>query len=857
MKALWAALSRHFEDVPDLVRRNRWLVWSLVIGLTVLAVMGMGHARFDTTIEGWFADDDPTILGMDEFRARFGSDDSLYIIYKPKDGDVFSAESLATARAIRRDLLDRRLSAPADSPLKHIVKITDLSSAPVLRVQEDALVSRHLVGSRIPSSPQELDEIRHTAGLEKSFPLQYFSKDYRYGGILIETNFGSIPVGETASVAEPADSSAQRAVDLSFDADVAEQRTQFQATAMQEYIDFAKAVQVTLDKPEFASRFDYYPVGNPVTMEYNAQVLGEMGLLYLSMLVIMIVVLWCVFRSLSGVLWPTVIVILSVIWSIGYASWLDMPFTAFLILSIIMTLVIGIADSVHILSGYEYFRNQGEDHRTALRSVYRSAAGGCFMTTITSMAGVMSVAISPIIPIKVWGLMTAAGIGFAFLFTLYVLPLMIDLWWAKRRDTARRGIGAAIGKLFPDVATLVQALIKKLFPVVERYRYFVAGIFVATLVTCLFGALKVQVNTDVKDQFPKDAQIRQNIDIADQKMMGSQTLEVYFDLHEEYAFQDPRALKRLDELQQQIETSYSHYVVRTLSLIDVAKESYRVLHEGRQEMYAIPETRAELSQTLFLFDSSNPVERRRMVADDYSKAHISVYLRNGGSKEYQQVFADIQKDMNRAVESLRPFYPQAEASVTGMFVLSMQATDYISWTSISEFGSAIVIISAILLVMFGTLKAGMISILSNAVPATLSFGLMGWLGAPLDFTTVLVAPIVLAIAVDDTIHFLVHYKHEVAVDGDIRRALQQTLQEVGQSVTFTAMILGFGFSVLGLSSSPGNANVGIYGSVAVLAGLMCDLLLLPALILIFKLRFKQHTAAEGAHGSLAAPASAG
>lgn len=856
MKAIWAALSRHFENVPDLVRRRRWLVWSLVVGLTALAIAGMGQARFDTTIEGWFAADDPTILGMDEFRARFGSDDSLYIIYKPKDGDVFSAESLATARAIRKDLLDRKLSAPADSPLKHIVKITDLSSAPVLRVQEDALVSRHLVGARIPTSAQELDEIRRTAELEKSFPLQYFSRDYRYGGILVETNFGSIPVGESSSPGS-SEAAGPPVVDLSFDAEVAEQRTQFQAAAMQEYIDFAQAVQVTLDKPEFASRFDYYPVGNPVTMEYNAQVLGEMGLLYLAMLLIMVVVLWCVFRSLSGVLWPTLIVILSVIWSIGYASWLGAPFTAFLILSIIMTLVIGIADSVHILSSYEYFRNKGQDHRTALRSAYGSAAGGCFMTTITSMAGVMSVAISPIVPIKVWGLMTAAGIGLAFLFTLYVLPLMVDLWWAKRRDSARRGIGAAIGRLFPDVASLVQVLIRKLFPLVDEYRYYVAGLFVATLATCLFGALQVQVNTDVKDQFPKDAQIRQNIDIADQKMMGSQTLEVYFDLHDEYAFQDPVVLKRLDELQKRIDTHYSHYVVRTLSLIDVAKESYRVLHEGRQEMYAIPDTRAALSQTLFLFDSSNPVERRRMVADDYSKAHISVYLRNGGSKEYQQVFADIQQDMNRAVDDLRQHYPRAQASVTGMFVLSMQATDYISWTSITEFGSAIVIISALLLVMFGTLKAGLISILSNAVPATLSFGLMGWLGAPLDFTTVLVAPIVLAIAVDDTIHFLVHYKHEVAIDGDIRRALQQTLQEVGQSVTFTAMILGFGFSVLALSSSPGNANVGIYGSVAVLAGLMCDLLLLPALILIFKLKFKQRDAAEGAHESLAAPASAG
>jgi predicted RND superfamily exporter protein len=147
-------------------------------------------------------------------------------------------------------------------------------------------------------------------------------------------------------------------------------------------------------------------------------------------------------------------------------------------------------------------------------------------------------------------------------------------------------------------------------------------------------------------------------------------------------------------------------------------------------------------------------------------------------------------------------------------------------------------VDVILLVMFGSFQAGLISIISNAVPATLSFGLMGLLDIPMDFTTVLIAPIIVGISVDDTIHFISHYRNEVCKDGNVERALQHTVEEVGQAVTFTSLILGLGLSILAFSSSVGNANVGLFGSLAVFTGLFCELLLLPALVLIFKLRFQ-------------------
>lgn len=125
----------------------------------------------------------------------------------------------------------------------------------------------------------------------------------------------------------------------------------------------------------------------------------------------------------------------------------------------------------------------------------------------------------------------------------------------------------------------------------------------------------------------------------------------------------------------------------------------------------------------------------------------------------------------------------------------------------------------------------------NAIPAFLAFGLMGLLGVPLDTDTLLIAPIILGIAVDDTIHFMTHYRVELSKTGSIAVALESAIKEVGQAVMFTTMVIGLGFAVLSFSDYLGMAKVGFFGSMAIFVALLCDLLLIPAMIIVFKPKF--------------------
>ncbi|RSZ60407.1 MMPL family transporter [Massilia atriviolacea] len=857
MKRLMNTLIAYFGNVPDQLRKRKYLAWLFFVLATAFMFAGLGRAKFDASIEGWFEADDPTIVAFDWFHHEFGSDDHLYIVYKPKDGNVFSEASLKTLKAMQ-DELAAKVAAVKEgdsSPLNHVVKVTSLINAPVLRAEQDALISKKLVGNTVPGTQAELDEIRRVALSQKSFPLLYFSKDNKYGGIMVETNFGAIPVESAVATADLAFS------DLTFDdpgAAAKERRPKFKPTDMPDYIALMDAVKSVLNKPAYARHFEYFPVGSTAMAEFNWAMVTEMGMLNVAALCIITLLLWFLFRSLSAVVWPVVIVVLSVIWMTGITAWLGLPITSFVMIAVMLTLAVGVADTVHVLAGYLSGRREGQDHAAALRTGFRHVAVACLLTSIINIVAVLALSITPVVPIKVFALMCALGVALPFLFSVYLLPLMLDIWAPTLAVQApRAGLAAAIGRLVPDLASFVARQLDKVLPAVEKRPLSFIAMFVSLFAVCVYGAMLTKVDTDPVGSFPLDSPIRRNVQVVDQNMMGAQSMEIFLDLGKDNAFHDPFVLRTVEQLQRTIEGKYGHLVVKTTSLVDTVKHSYKTLNEGREEMYVIPEKEATVSQTLFLFNQSNPDDRRKLVSDNFDKSHISVRLYNAGSYEYAKTWDAMRKDINQSVATLRGSYPEAEVSITGVLALMMQGADYLTRSELQSFGLALILISVILLMLFGSVKAGAIALIPNLIPAILAYGALGLLGKPLDITTMMIAPIVIGIAVDDTVHFIMRYRNEVIIDGNIRRALHTTITDTGQSIVFTTMILGLGFGVMAFASGTGMANLGLFGSMAILIGLLNDLFFLPAMILVFKLKFNTvGAAAPAAVAPELAPASA-
>ncbi len=847
MNAVLDALAQYFERVPDQVRKVKYLIWAVFILLTVGFFYAMGKATFDMTVEGWFEKDDPAIVAFDWFHDQFGSEDHLYLVYKAKDGDVFSEQSLAAVRGIRETLQAKiaELGPNDESKLAHIVEITTLENASVLTAKGDTLYSTDLVEGPIPTSAEARDRVYAIAQTQKEFPQLYYSKDRQYGGIMIETDFGAIrqTTKDTQPSSDAADVAAETAdaFDMAFDSELVEnlERPSFKPTEITDYLGLMAEVKTIINQPQFSDHLEYHPVGNTGTMEYNLEMLKEMGALNVGAMLLIALLLAILFRSISATVWSIVIVVLSVFWTIGIISLLGMAMTSFSMITIMLILTIGVANAIHIMSSYLIYVRHGENHQQALRKAYRKTGVACLLTSVTTMVAMLALATTAMVPVKIFGFMSALGVGITFIFALYLLPLMLDLWGPAKWQGKQKAQGQ-VG-FFTRVA---QQKLGGVLPLVERSPKTIIAVFLLVFIWCLAGSTKTVVDTNPLGQFPPDSPVRESFRIVDEKMMGTQSMEVYMDMGAIDAFHDPFVLNEIDQLQQTFKRKYGHIVVRTTSIVEIVKNANKTLHGENEQMYGLPESKSATSQTLFLFNNADSKTRSKQVSDNYDKAHIAIRFKNAGSSEYVKVFEQMKGDINQSLARLKTKYPNAQISITGMLTLMMQGAEYLTHAQLQSFALALVFVSVLLLLYFGSLKAGAISVLPNIIPAVLAFGILGWIGVPLDFNTMMIAPVIIGIAVDDTVHFLTHYKNQVQQDGDIRRALETTIKETGQAIVFTSIVLGVGFGLLGFSSSAGTANVGILGASAIFMGLLNDLFFLPAMILLFKLDFNRQTQAQ-------------
>lgn len=851
----------HFlESVTDMVRKRRLIVWLAFVAITVFTFLGIPKTKFDMTIEGWFKENDPVLVAMDEFKAQFGSNEGVYIVYKPEDGDVFSPKSLETVKGIYEDIIAEKYASDS-TQLKHIVKVNTILNAQLLMADGDVLVSRQLIGENIPQTQAEIEELRKLARTQRSFPLLFFSKDMKYGGILIETDFGTELLEDEESASDDTEGEvAEAPEELAMDelealdelvvedfseAEVkkTEERVRFKHADLSELVPLMEEINAILYKPEYKEHFDYYAVGNaPLAYEQQTIASSEAGPIYMGLLLIIAVLLWFFVRSFSAVVWSLLIVIVSAVWTIGLAGWMEVEVTVFLMLTVMLILTIGVCDASHIFSGFLFFRNQGYDRRTSVEKVFKSTNKAIILTALTSIIGMLACLIIPIPRIQVFGIMSAAGVAFACILTIFLLPLMLDAWAPGLPDKSKKKkFTFTSGKYIPNFSLFLQRRLDNVLSVVQKNPVGIIFFFLMVLGLTIYGTTMLKVDTNIANQFVEGNPYRESARIIDEKMMGSLNMEIYLDLDKANAFENPFVLKKIDQLQRTLEKNYSEVVVSTSSLVEVVKKANQTLNEGREDMYVIPDEQNVLAQTLFMFNMANPEDRRKQVSDNYSKSHISVQLYNVGSHKYMKVYERMHKDIDATIAELKEQYPDTKVSITGALPMNMKFVQIIAGNGLQNIIVVLITITIVLMFVFGSLQGGLIAIIPNLIPSMLTLGLLGLTGNSVDIDILLLLPVVVGISVDDTVHFISRYKDKLKTEGDIRTALHHTIKEVGQAATFTSLVLGLGFGILSFSAMQGTANVGKFGSIAIFSALMCDLFLLPALILVFKPKFQKKT----------------
>ncbi|MED5311783.1 MAG: MMPL family transporter [Pseudomonadota bacterium] len=898
MEKLLIALSDAFAQVPNRVLRYKHFVLTGLVVISLLMVWGIfTRTELDMTTDGFLDQADPSMLALNEYRRQFGSDDSVFLVYRAKDGDVFSRESLLAIQQLTNDLRYWQQLRTEDYPdainginldfdeLNHVRRVQSIAN---LRFQEnrgDTLLSNRLVPEQLPASDDELAAIKARALNQQDYLLAFYSADARYGAVMIQTDFGAQPIEGYEPAVNATDIvlddsfvdfdafSPDDSFDLEFDESAQIQEVSFEPVDMLGYTNFHLMTKALYQK--YDEQFEFFPVGNPPMMEFMMDVLTQMQVLGLVMVLIFTLLLYTLFRSFSAVLWPMVTIAASMTWTWGLTVWLGVTISQMIALTVMLVFAVGIADCVHVMSAYFGFRRKGDDHYDALSKSYGKTGLAILVTTITTMAGVLALTTSELVPIQVFGMMSAFGVVLAFFFTLVLLPILLDLWhpgapeaddasladrigalWHELRNSTKIGaaliyivamylmLGPWVGMYITVISLLTYivvnwqlAILSAVPNFVARRPWLVLSVFAGLFALCSYGMTLIRIDSNMTELTKEGSAIRVAYETVDENMAGAMSMVIMVDTHTSDGLYNPRLLQAMDQLQSRIENSYSDQVTRTNSLANIVKDTYKIMSDDDPAYYRVPDDDQMISQLLYLFNSANPEDRRALVSDDYSRSHISLNIYNAGSYQYQRFFEEISQEIDEVFGPLESEFPELEVYLTGSMALLMRMADEVANSQFSSFTFAIAVISVIMIITLGSLQGGLMAMIPNMIPALLGFGLMGLLGIALDTDTLLIAPLIIGIAVDDTIHFMTHYRVELIRTGSISESLVSTIRDVGQAVMFTTMVLGLGFALLSFSDYLGMAKMGFFGSAAIFVALLCDLFLIPAMIIIFKPTF--------------------
>jgi uncharacterized protein len=569
----------------------------------------------------------------------------------------------------------------------------------------------------------------------------------------------------------------------------------------------------------------------PDTMEWHiaglptgAQIMNDLGILNakiftpITMLVIAFFLVY-LFRSTYGLILPQLTVLVGATWTVGLMVLCGQKFNMATTMIPSLIIAYSFSDVIHLFTHYFHDINDGKNKNEAIKQMIVRLFLPCLLSSVTTAVGFSSLTVSKLEPIKVFGIFSAIGVILVFLISITLVPALLYYTKPPSRKFLRQHTAGKTFRLLAAIAELVGRRPKS-----------VLAVSAVLLVIGLFGILRLKVETNLIEFFKKDNEIVIAKDFVQEHLTGTTPIDIIIELPQKGSFKDPENLRQLDETAAYLKTLPQVRNVNTLA--DLIKEINKVMNEGDPEYYRIPDSRDLIAQYLLLYSFAGEDELSRLIDFGYRTSRIVVRCNYMISAEMKQVI----NNMNGYLQE--HYEPPIVARVTGTGSLFIKMVDYLIESQAKSLALAFVMILITMTVLFRSLRLGLLSMIPNFFPILMILGVMGWLGIDLDVVTAMVASVALGIAVDDTIHFLVRFEHELEHNDDYKVVMVNTLTTTGKAMTFTTITICSGFAVLMLSLINPPAYFGLLTCISLIFALLADLFVMPALMVLLHPKMK-------------------
>ena len=573
------------------------------------------------------------------------------------------------------------------------------------------------------------------------------------------------------------------------------------------------AVKEAIDKERSFSSL--YQIGMPVVSKALAEfVERDFKTLPAVTFVIIILILFLFFRSLRGILIPAGSVLIGLVWTFGLMAWTGTPLSLLTMIVPIFLIAVGTAYCNYIYSEYLASLKAADSAREAAIRCFQNATLPTSLAVATTIIGLGSLLINKIDAIQEFAAFSCFGITSMLVIVLTFLPAVMGLLpVAKERPRRQQQHGKGFDRILNTLVELNFNHQKACFTIMGLIA--LAGIA---------GILRLEVETNPVGFFKEDTQVAQHFRDIYRDMAGSFPLNVAVDSKKDSYFEDPAHLQQIAELQAFLEGLPG--VDKVISVVDYLKLIHYATSQYEEKAYRLPEEPFEIRMLVNSFKTMLGQDMlNRFMNGSFSKTNILLRTHIASSRDFLSIEKRIQGYL------YQNFPRSFSFQVTGIGIVISHSSDLITKGQINSLFTSLGLIFAIMFLLFLSCKVGIIGMLPNIFPIIVSFGMMGWAGIPLSMETSLIASIAIGLAMDDTIHYLVHYNQEFKRDLDKKRALTTTSLHMGRPIISTTITICLGFAVLMFSHFKPTSVFGLLMVVTMFSALMADLLLLPSLML--------------------------
>lgn len=764
------------EKYAQSIINSRWIILILTI-ITVLAFGAGGqNLRFNNDYRVFFSPDDTRLLAFEDLQNTYTKNDNALIVLAPKNGDVFTPETLAAVEDITTRAWQTPYSIRVDSlaNYQHSESVGDDLS--VANLYEDAekidangfkrikniAINEPLLVHRLVSEKGHVTAINITVELPRQ------EKDKKTGEMV---------------TADPTIQGAK----------IVKSVRKLKAYINQTY-------------PELTVYMSGIVMMNNAFGE--AAIYDMTHLLPLTLLLILITVS-LLLRSITATFTTLLVILFSVMSAFGLAGWLGIALTSPVMSAPIIIMTLAVADCVHILSTWISEMRKGIEKNAAMKESLRINFMPVFLTSVTTAIGFLSLNFSDAPPFRDLGNVSAMGVMAAFFLSVFFLPALTTV------------LPSFISQRESRTLTIMNSLSE--WVLAHQNKLLIGmGVVAITLVALI---PRNELNDVFVEYFDERIEFRTDTDFIVENLTGIYYVDYSIDSKQSGEVSKPEILIQINQFSDWLREQPE--VIHVNTITDTFTRLNKNMHGDDPAWKKLPDTRELAAQYLLLYEMSLPygLDLNNQIDIDKRSTRVSVTMQTLST---QQVLA-FEKRVDGWMTKNIPDIKAVGASPTIMFahVGMKNIISMLTGTTL-----ALILISLILIVALKSWRYGLLSLIPNLIPAGMAFGIWAVIDGEIGLGLSVVTAMTLGIIVDDTIHFLSKYLRARREQGlNAEDAVRYAFSTVGIALWVTSVALVAGFLVLATSSFKLNSGMGLLTAIVIALALIVDFLLLPPLLI--------------------------